>query len=48
MGRVRLHAGPDGLPGYHSMPLEDKAHILTDGEMKDMVRRALEDPANRL
>ncbi|KAF4332234.1 hypothetical protein FBEOM_13970 [Fusarium beomiforme] len=48
MNRVRLQTGPDGLPGYHGMPLEDKAHLLQDEDMKDVVRRALENPVNRI
>ncbi|KAJ3530244.1 hypothetical protein NM208_g9410 [Fusarium decemcellulare] len=28
MGKVKLECGPDGLPSYDGMPLEDGAHLL--------------------
>ncbi|KAF5575484.1 hypothetical protein FPANT_11310 [Fusarium pseudoanthophilum] len=48
MGRVRLHAGDDGLPGYHGMPLESMGRLLSKEEMSDMALRALENPDNQL
>ncbi|KAF4460666.1 hypothetical protein FALBO_12547 [Fusarium albosuccineum] len=28
MGKIKLECGPDGLPSYNGMPLEDGAHLL--------------------
>ncbi|KAF5584123.1 hypothetical protein FPCIR_8751 [Fusarium pseudocircinatum] len=48
LGKVRVRAGKDGLPGYHGMPSEDESRSIDDAAMEKMAERALEDPRNRL
>ncbi|KAI1061295.1 hypothetical protein LB506_011652 [Fusarium annulatum] len=47
LGKVRVRAGEDGLPGYHGMPLENDGCYLDEAYSGRMVQRALEDPRNR-
>ncbi|EWZ86567.1 hypothetical protein NW765_001610 [Fusarium oxysporum] len=48
LGKIRVRAGEDGLPGYHGMPSEDESRNIDDAAMEKMVERALEDPRNRI
>ncbi|KAJ4263505.1 hypothetical protein NW762_006324 [Fusarium torreyae] len=47
LGKVQLRTGPDGLPGYNGMPLENVADLYSPEAMPWLLRRALEDPSNR-
>lgn len=47
MGKVELHCGIDGLPGFHGMPLEDEAHLIPPSSLPSVLKRAWQDPVNR-
>ncbi|KAF4969164.1 hypothetical protein FSARC_3540 [Fusarium sarcochroum] len=47
LGQVQLRTGPDGLPGYNGMPLENEAHLIPPAAMASVLQRALQDPSNR-
>lgn len=46
MGRVHLHPLPDGLLGFHGMPLENSDDCLPSNAGTDLVVLALRDPRN--
>ncbi|KAM6535923.1 hypothetical protein FALCPG4_005448 [Fusarium falciforme] len=46
MGRVHLHPLPDGLLGFHGMPLENSADCLPSNAGPELVALALRDPRN--
>ncbi|KAF4983442.1 hypothetical protein FZEAL_1171 [Fusarium zealandicum] len=46
LGKVRLHDGPDELPIFHGMPPEDQTVQFLPEALKEIQRRALENPRN--
>lgn len=46
LGQVKLVTGPDGLPGYHGMPLEVADHLYPPNTSANAVIVALQDPRN--
>ncbi|KAM0549933.1 hypothetical protein ACHAPJ_009180 [Fusarium lateritium] len=47
LGQIQLRTGPDGLPGYNGMPLENETHLIPPIAMASVLQRALQDPSNR-